>query len=192
MKKTSTIINGFVCNTLYTKKRIQKNIKRLANVIYNDYKNKKDIVLLMVMNGGLDFGLDLSRALEKRGLKHSRETITATRYTRDGKETNRVRIFHKGDLQIAGKNVIVIEDLIDKGITLEKLYLYLKNKTPKSLNFAVLGIKEDHTFTGKIMYKLIEEPFPDLWLFGYGMDWREEFRSLTSILYNTEEKAKHS
>ncbi len=184
MKKT--IINGFVCRVLHTKQKLKKNIQHLADQIFRDYKKREDIVLLIVMNGGMDFGMDLSRALEKRGLKHTRETITATRYTGDGKGTKKVEIFHKPNLSLAGKNVIVVEDLVDKGITLNKLHQYLKSKKPGSLNYAVLGVKKDHVFTGNIKYRLVKGFFPDLWLFGYGMDWSEYHRSTECILYNTQ------
>lgn len=186
MKKT--IINNFVCNVLYTSKRLKKRVHRLAKQIAKDYKNKEEVTLLIVINGGMDFGLDLSRALEKIGFKHKRETITATRYTGDGKGTKKVEISHKPNLSLENKNVIVIEDLVDKGVTLHKLHLYLQKQKTKSLNYAVLGTKEGHTFAGKIKYKVIEKSFPDLWLFGYGMDWEGEYRSIKCIMYNTQKK----
>jgi hypoxanthine phosphoribosyltransferase len=184
MKKI--VINDFVCKILHTEKEIQKNVQFLADKIYHDYKDKENIVLLIIMNGGMDFGIDLSRALEKRGLKHARENITATRYNSKGEAVGDVEIIHKPNLSLSGKNVIVIEDLVDKGDTLNSTHDYLIKLNPESLTYAVIGVKKGHTFAGPIGYKLINELFPDLWLFGYGMDWGDEHRSYKQIMYKTQ------
>lgn len=185
MKKKKTIINGFVCKILYTKDELKKMVSEIADQIAKEYKGVDNITILIVMNGGADFGLDLSRALEKLGVEHARESITATRYSEDGKGGKKVQIFHKPNLLIKDRNIIVIEDLVDKGITLNKLHQYLIKQKPGSINYAVIGTKKGHEFTGKIKYQLIKGFLPNLWLFGYGMDWSEKHRSTRSIMYNT-------
>ena len=178
------IINGYVCKTLHSSRKIKKMVRILAEKIANDYRGK-EFTLLIVANGAMDFGLDLSRALEKMDIKHSRETIIASRYNGDNNGGAEVNIIHKPNLKIAGRNIIVVEDLVDEGITLNQLSLYLENLKPASLNYAVLGTKHGHRFGGELKYKAFEKDFPDEWLLGYGMDWENEYRSLEEILYKT-------
>jgi hypoxanthine phosphoribosyltransferase len=185
MKK---VINNFVCRVLYTTQQINEGVAKVAKQIANDYQGKQ-FTLLIVANGGIPFGLDLSRALEEMRVPHSYEIIFATRYNGDNNGGAEVSITKKPGLDIKGKNIIVTEDLVDEGITLNQLDPDLRDMGPASLSYAVLGTKEKHQFKGELKYKAFDEYFPEEWIFGYGMDWEKEYRGLQEILYKTDELA---
>lgn len=165
---------------LFSEKNINLKIKSLAKKIAEDYKDKTP-TLLLVANGGIDFGLDLSRELERLGVANRREIILASRYTGNERSTSNVVIQHKPNLRLKNEDLLVVEDLVHIGITLNKLDQYLTKLKPKSINYAVVGIKNGNSFRKEIKYKLFDKPFPDAWIIGYGMDDDGFQRSQKSI-----------
>lgn len=185
-------IHNDTYRVLYTAEEIQQRVGILADLIVEDYKHAtQPLLLLIVINGGMDFGIDLSRALEERNFLHSRETITATRYTGEGEANKMVSIIYKSNIIFEGRDILVVEDLVDKGDTLNALNnKIVRTSDPHSLEYAVVGTKKDHTFKVPIKYQLIEEQFPDAWIIGYGMNAIDEnkieiYRSTKEIFYKT-------
>lgn len=159
---------------------IKLKIKEIAKQISIDYSESSP-VLLIVTNGGMYFGTELSMTLQDLGISHSVDTVRIKRYTGDSMATNEIRISSKPSLELTGKNVIVVEDLIDEGLTMNFLDDYLKGMAPKSIDYCVLVEKKNHVkLSFDIKYFMLKEAGPE-WLAGFGMDSNFEYRGLRGI-----------
>lgn len=162
---------------------IKLKIKEIAKQISIDY-SKSSPVLLIVTNGGMYFGTELSMALQDLGISHSVDTVRIKRYTGDSMSTTEIKVSSKPSLKLTGKNVIVVEDLIDEGITMNFLDNYLKTTegmVPKSIDYCVLVEKKDHVkLSFEIKYFILNKAGPE-WLVGFGMDSNFGYRGLRGI-----------
>lgn len=158
-------------------------INEIAKRISSDYPKSDSLVLLVVTNGGMYFGTALSMALQDLGVSHCVDTVRIKRYTSDGVATE-IKISSKPSLKLFDKDVIVVEDLIDEGITMNFLDSYLKTTEgmmPKSIEYCVLVEKKDHVkLSFDIKYFILDEVGPE-WLVGFGMDSNFGYRGLRGI-----------
>jgi hypoxanthine phosphoribosyltransferase len=165
-------------------KLLESKIHEIAKKISVDYSNSNSLVLLIVTNGGMYFGTALSMALQDLGFSHYVDTVRIKRYTGDGESTSEVKVSSKPSLKLSGKDVIVVEDLIDEGLTMNFLDNYLKTTEgmmPKSIEYCVLVEKKDHVkLSFGIKYFILDEAGPE-WLVGFGMDSNFGYRGLRGI-----------
>lgn len=186
MKKEKKVIQigGYNFKEIISPKSLELEIKKIAKRIAKDYSGSNSIVLLFVTNGGMYFGTILSMALQDLGVSHFVDTVRIKRYVEDGKSTTEVKVSSKPSLKLTDKDVIVIEDLIDEGLTMNFLDNYLKTTegmTPKTLEYCVLVEKKDHVkLSFNIKYSILDNAGPE-WLVGFGMDSNFGFRGLRGI-----------
>ncbi len=174
------VIGGSEYNVILNAEKLQKKVQKLAKRIAKDYSGNRSLVLLFVINGAMYFGTDISKFLQDFGRSHLVDTVRLKRYSGDNK-AQKIKIIAEPCIDFAGKNVLVIEDIVDEGVTLQYLNGYLKKKNPISIEYCVLLTKKDHLPLGfNIKYKILENLGPE-WVVGYGMDSNEEYRGLTSI-----------
>ncbi len=163
---------------------LESKIKEIAKRISVDYADSDSLVLLVVTNGGMYFGTALSMALQDLGFSHYVDTVRIKRYSGDKQATTEVKISSKPSLKLEGKDVIVIEDLIDEGLTMNFLDNYLKTTEgmkPKSIEYCVLVEKKDHVkLSFEIKYFILDQAGPE-WLVGFGMDSNFGYRGLRGI-----------
>ena len=165
-------------NVLIEEEKLQKRVKELAKQITKDYKDK-EITLICILKGSTFFTVDLSKSIEN-ALKI--EFIQVSSYN-DGTESSG-NVVMKLDLKesIEGKDVIVVEDIIDTGRTLSYLMEYLKAKKPASIKLCTLLDKpERRVFDVKVDYVGFE--IPDKFVVGYGLDFNELYRNLPYVAY---------
>lgn len=187
MKKIQ--INGKTYNPIITEEYLLQRLQKLALAISNKYKNSPEpIVLLVVLKGGLYFGMSLSLELEKLGCKHSIEVIQATRYKSDGL-TGKIKFLVKPKISLKDKKIILVEDLIDEGITLNFLADYL---TQQGVSFecCVIAAKKKNQFKYPIEYKIIPRLLGPEWLVGFGMDSLGLYRGLSTIYVEKNNSSK--
>jgi len=181
--KKNIEIGGHNFKQILSPRTIKMKIKEIAKKISHDYSNSDSLVLLFVTNGGMYFGTELSMALQDLGISHYVDTIRIKRYTSDG-VTTEIKISSNPSLKLLDKDVIVIEDLIDEGLTMNFLDQYLKtvdNMKPKSIEYCVLVEKRDHVkLSFDIKYYIIDKAGPD-WLVGFGMDSNFGYRGLRGV-----------
>lgn len=155
---------------------IQKKITNLAESISKDYKNK-EIVLICVLNGAFLFFGDLTKKLELRNIII--DFIQLSSYK--GKtENSGIKLIKDINTDITGKDVVIIEDIIDTGNSLKFLNLHLLSKNPNSLKICTLINKvERRDYESQIDYVgfNLESGF----IVGYGMDYMEKGRNLKDI-----------
>ncbi len=162
---------------LISEEELHKRIKELAKQIYEDYKGD-ELTFICILKGSIFFTVDLSKEMP---CDINFEFIRVSSY--HGQNSTGV-IEMKVELQgdIKGKDVIIIEDIIDTGRTLSYLMEYLRSKGPKSLKICSLLDKKERRVC-KMDADYVGFDIPDKFVLGYGLDVDEKYRNLPYIGY---------
>lgn len=183
MKNSSSIIIGKdEYRVLFTEERIRARVSEIAMCICGNYQNaKQPPILLLVLTGGLYFGTDLSKMLDSIGFVHHLDTVGLKSYSSDEKG-GAVEIISRPHADLGGRDIIVVEDVIDRGHTMNFLDRYLKSLSspPQSISYCALLVKNNH---GPLDFQIKYHGFtigPE-WIVGYGMDSNQGYRGLSSI-----------
>lgn len=155
---------------------IRTKIKELGASISKDYKGK-DLVLVGVLKGSVMFMADLMKEIT---VPCSMDFMAVSSYGNSTETSGVVRILKDLDFQIENKDVLIVEDIIDSGITLKYLLEYLNARKPNSLEIACLLNKPERRKVN-IFSKYIGFDVPDKFLVGYGLDYAERYRNLPYI-----------
>ena len=167
---------------LITRGEIEGIVARLAAEIARDYRDKNPI-LLGILKGSFVFMADLVRKLD---FPLEIEFIRCSSYGGGRESSGSVKAVYGLRCDIKDRHVLVIEDIIDTGITLAFLMKYLKKKRPASLKLCALTDKPSRRrIPLKIDY--IGREVPDRFIVGYGIDCDEKYRNLPDICYLEEE-----
>ena len=159
---------------------LQKRINEIAEQISADF-NGEDIVMVCVLKGAVYFAIDLSKKIKNNDV--IMDFVKVSSYGINQRESTGTINF-KLDISenIENKNVIIVEDIIDSGTTLDYLYNYLKQKNPKSLKICVLlDKKERRVKPVPVDYSGFE--IDNQFVLGYGLDYDEKYRNLDYIGY---------
>jgi hypoxanthine phosphoribosyltransferase len=161
---------------LLTEEQIQKKVMQLAKRISRDYEGKKPI-LISVLKGSVVFMCDLIRHLT---FPHIIDFISVSSYANSTKSSGVVRLLMDLRESIVGKDVLIIEDIVDTGLTLSYLKRNIMTRNPKSLKICVLLDKKE---CRKIQIKIDYTGFiiPNKFCVGYGLDWSQFYRNLPYI-----------
>ena len=162
---------------LITEEQIRAKVRELGRLITADYADQS-VTLVSVLKGSLPFMADLMRAIE---IPVQIDLMEVSSYGGASTETSGlVRILKDLSSPIAGKDVLIVEDIIDTGLTLNYLLRYLRGKSPASLRICALLDKQAR--------RLVEIPIdytgfsiPDEFVVGYGLDFGEYYRNLPFI-----------
>ena len=164
---------------LIAEETIQKRINELAIEISKDYKNE-EIVLICILKGSTYFAIDLSKKLINNDV--ILDFMKVSSYGNNLETTGKINFSLDTSIDIKNKNVIIVEDIIDTGLTLNYLYNYLKNKDSKTLKICALldkkGRRKENINIDYTGFK-IENKF----VVGYGLDFDEKYRNLSYIGY---------
>jgi hypoxanthine phosphoribosyltransferase len=156
--------------------RIKKKVKELARKISRDYKGKK-LVLIGILKGAFVFMSDLLKEIK---IPVEIDFIQVSSYGASKTSSGVIKIKKDIDLPIVGKHVLVVEDIIDYGYTLNYLLKFLKAKKPKSVRVcAMLDKTSRREVEVPIAYKGFE--VPDKFIVGYGLDFAEKYRNLPHV-----------
>ena len=156
---------------------ISHRVDELAEQISADYKDKGEIVLLGVLKGAFILLADLSRRLT---IPRSVEFIAVSSYEDGDVPSGAVRLVMDVRSSIAGKHVLVVEDIVDTGHTLHYLIDMLKTRNPASVRTCALLHKEHNTDVD-INVDYLGFSIGDEWVVGYGLDYAEQGRSFPYI-----------
>ncbi len=161
---------------LLSEEEVDKRIAEIAAKISEDY-NGEQAHLICVLKGGAFFTCELAKRLT---IPVSMDFMSVSSYGADTKSSGVVRIVKDLDEGIEGKNVLVVEDIIDSGRTLSYLLEYLRNRNPKSLKLCTLLDKpERRVVEVNVDYTCFE--IPDEFVVGYGLDYAQKYRNLPYI-----------
>jgi hypoxanthine phosphoribosyltransferase len=164
-----------LARVIISKEQIEKRVKELANQISADFAHGEKPYIVGILKGAFIFLADLTRQMT---IPHTVDFMALSSY---GKTTTSgaVRILMDLREPIEGKHVIVVEDIVDSGQTLDYLYRVLNGRKPASLNSCVLVRKERDNLSIPIDYLGFD--IPDVWVVGYGLDFADNYRTLPYI-----------
>ena len=164
---------------------IARRVKELADEIAKDYGSDKPLVIVGILTGAAFFLTDLVRELPE-DLDVRVDFMSVASYGDNTESSGVVRIFHDLKSSIEGKNVIIVEDIVDSGLTLAHLTDLLRNRNPSSLKVCVLLDKYERRKT-EVKVDYCGFRIPDKFVVGYGLDYAGKWRHLKDIKYVVEE-----
>jgi len=158
---------------------IQRRVQEVADKISADYEGirNEDFLLVGVLKGSFIFMADLSRRLT---VPHRVDFIALSSYEDSTEATGSVRMIMDTRTDVAGRHVLIVEDILDTGYTLRYLYRLFGARGPASLRTAVLLTKPDRREV-EVPIHYVGFSIPDVWVVGYGLDFADRFRTLPFI-----------
>lgn len=161
---------------LISEETLQARIADLARAVNEDYRSK-DLLLVGILKGAIMFMVDIARKLDR---PLDLDFMAISSYGNATESSGVVRILKDLDEPIAGRNVLIVEDIIDTGLTLRYLVENLQRRDPASLEVCALLDK------AKARQKVIEPKYlgfelPDRFVVGYGLDYAQKYRNLPYI-----------
>ncbi len=161
---------------LIGEKEIRKRVKELGESISEDYKDRK-LLLIGILRGAVIFLADLVREIK---VPMEIDFMAVSSYGSSTKTSGVVRILKDLDTDIKGKDVLIVEDIIDTGLTLKYLLKNLKSRKPASLKVCSL-LKKESKQQLSLDVNYCGFDVPDKFLVGYGLDWDEKYRNLPCV-----------
>ncbi|GAA3542034.1 hypoxanthine phosphoribosyltransferase [Aeromicrobium flavum] len=161
--------------TLFTEEQIQTRIAEMARRIEADYEGR-DLLLVGVLKGAVMVMADLSRELDR----HVEIDWMAVSSYAGTKSSGVVRILKDLDTDLDGRHVLIVEDIIDTGLTLSWLVANLQSRGPASVEIATL-LRKPEALEMPVDVKYVGFDIPNAFVIGYGLDFDEKYRNLRSI-----------
>ncbi len=166
-----------VASVLYGREDIRRRIEEIGRIITGDYGGRAP-VLISVLKGGSVFLADLIREVR---LPISVDYMSISRYHGAAESMGRVRIVKDLDEDIGRRDVIIVEDIVDTGLTLTYLRSVLESRGPSSVEVCALLDKSARRIVPlDVRYRAFD--CPDVFVVGYGLDFEERYRNLPDIL----------
>ena len=163
-------------DVLFTEDDIQKRLGELARDVERDYEGH-DLLLVGVLKGAVMVMADLARAF---GRHVEMDWMAVSSYGSGTKSSGVVRILKDLDTDISGRNVLIVEDIIDTGLTLSWLVSNLKSRNPASVEICTLLRKPD-ALQMPVDVRYVGHDIPDAFVVGYGLDYDERYRNLRCV-----------
>jgi hypoxanthine phosphoribosyltransferase len=172
----SSEIHPDIQEVLITEDEIQDKISELGKQVTEDYRGR-DLLLVGVLKGAFVFMADLARDI---GLPLEFDFMAVSSYGSSTKSSGVVRILKDLDYEITGRHVLLVEDIIDSGLTISYLLRYLEARGPASLEICSLFWKRgEQAVPLEVKYPGFE--IPPVFVVGYGLDYAERYRNLPYI-----------
>ena len=161
---------------LFTKEQIAEKVRDLAQQIDRDYEGR-DVLLVGVLKGAVPIMADLMRELDGQ---YPMDWMAVSSYGSGTKSSGVVRILKDLDTDLHGKDVLIVEDVIDSGLTLSWLRTNLESRGTRSVEICTLLRKPDAMKTS-VDVRYVGWDIPNEFVVGYGLDFAEQYRNLDCI-----------
>jgi len=161
---------------LITAEQIQTRIRELGEQISRDYPDGK-LHFICILKGAIFFMTDLARAM-KRDV--SLDFMGISTYGRGKTSSGEVKVTKDLDISLEGTDVVIIEDIVDSGVTLNYLLHVLEQRRPRSIRIAALLDKPERRLR-PVHVNYVGFAIPDQFVVGYGLDYAERYRNLDEI-----------
>lgn len=168
--------DGLVGETLIGADELQARIAELGKEIAADYEGK-DPLLVAVLKGAFIFMADLTRSID---IPVEVDFMAVSSYGASTRSSGVVRIVKDLDIDLAGRHVIIVEDIIDSGLTLRYLRKTLQARGPASLDICALFVREGNSQV-ELDLRYVGFHIPPAFVIGYGLDVAERYRNLPDI-----------
>lgn len=169
-------IEGDLVDVLYTEEQIQDRLAELAVTIEDDYEGH-DILLVGVLRGAVMVMADLARHF---GRHVEMDWMAVSSYGSGTQSSGVVRILKDLDSDLSGRHVLIVEDIIDTGLTLSWLTSNLKSRGPASVEICTL-LRKPEALKMAVDVKYVGFDIPNEFVVGYGLDYAERYRNLRCI-----------
>lgn len=156
---------------------IKDIVKKVGSEITRDYADKNPLVIA-VLRGAVVFMADIMRAIE---CPLSIDFMAVSSYGDGVKSSGVVRIVKDLDTKIEGRHVIIVEDVLDSGLTLSYLVRMLKSRNPASIEIAAFLVKDIEGKRPAVDPRYVGTHVPDKFVVGYGLDYAERYRNLPFV-----------
>ena len=172
----STDVQADLKHVLYTKEQIQQRITELAAQIDKDYEGR-EILIVGVLKGAVMVMADLARALHSH---ISMDWMAVSSYGSGTQSSGVVRILKDLDTDLMGKDVLIVEDIIDSGLTLSWLLRNIRSRGPASVEVCAL-LRKPEAVKMDLKVRYIGFDIPSEFVVGYGLDYAERYRDLPFV-----------
>jgi len=163
---------------LFTQEELQEKVAAMGKKISEDYQNaSEDVFCVGILKGAVVFYTDLVRSIS---LPVQFDFMIASSYGNETSTSGSVKLLKDLDYDVEGKHLIIIEDIIDSGTTMQYLMRILRERRPKSIKLCALLSKPSRR-TADVHIDYLGAEVPDEFLVGYGLDYAEKYRNLPYI-----------
>ena len=162
---------------LLKEEEVEKRIAEVAAMINRDYEGK-EVHLICILKGGVFFTCELAKRLT---VPVSMDFMSVSSYGSGTESSGVVRIVKDRDESITGKNVLIVEDIIDSGRTLAYLIEILKQRNPESIHLCTLLDKPERRVKKQVKVDYTCFEIPDEFVVGFGLDYDQKYRNLPYI-----------
>ncbi|HOB04705.1 MAG TPA: hypoxanthine phosphoribosyltransferase [Propionibacteriaceae bacterium] len=169
-------VSDDLANVLYSREQIDGRLAELAAEIDADYDGK-DVLLVGVLNGAVMVMADLSRALHCHA---EMDWMAISSYGAGTKSSGVVRILKDLNTNLEGRHVLVVEDIVDTGLTLSYLLENLRSRHPASLEVMAM-FRKPEAIRADVTVKYVGYDIPNEFVVGYGLDFAGKYRNLTGV-----------
>lgn len=168
----------YIVKKLITKEQIAARVKELGAQITNDYKDDDaPMVVVGILKGSVIFMSDLVREIQ---LPLSMDFMEVSSYGDDFESSREIKIIKDLEHSVKGKNVLVVEDIIDSGLTLKKILQMIGKRGPKEVILCTLLNKKERR-QADVDVQYIGFDIPDEFVSGYGLDYKQEYRNIPYV-----------
>ena len=169
-------IDGDLVNVLFTEAEIQAKLGELAEKIERDYAGE-DLLIVGILRGAVMVMADMARAFSGH---IEMDWMAVSSYGSGTKSSGVVRILKDLDTDISGRHVVIVDEIIDTGLTLSWLTANLASRSPASVQIATL-LRKPEALQMPVDVKYVGWDIPNEFVVGYGLDYQERYRNLRDI-----------
>jgi len=163
-----------------TEEQIREKTAELAAQVAADYRDVPRLLLICVLKGAIMFTADFARELAKLGLPVELEFMAASSYGQGTSSSGVVRVLKDLDREVAGRHVLVVEDIVDTGLTLSWLVKYLTSQGAASVEVVTL-LRKPAAIRSAPPLKYVGFDIPSEFVVGYGLDYAERYREIPYV-----------
>ena len=174
--KTECGMRADIESVLFTEEQIQEIVQRVGGEISRDYKDK-NLLLVSVLKGSVVFMADLMRAIT---IPVRIDFMATSSYGSGVKTSGVVKIVKDLDLELKGYDILIVEDILDSGKTLQYLTRLLQSRGPASIRICTLFDKPERREV-EVFPTYVGARIPDAFIVGYGLDYDEQYRNLPFV-----------
>jgi len=169
-------IDGDLTRVLFTEQQIQDRLAEMARQIEADYEGR-DLLIVGILRGAVMVMADLARSF---GRHIEMDWMAVSSYGSGTKSSGVVRILKDLDTDISGRDVIIVDEIIDTGLTLSWLTSNLASRSPASVEICTL-LRKPEALQMPVDVRYVGWDIPNEFVVGYGLDYQERYRNLRSI-----------
>ena len=166
-----------ICKVMFNEVELNGACKRLGEQITKDYEGK-DLLIVGILNGAIVFVTDLMRQIDRQ---INIDFMSVSSYGCGTTSSGNIHVAKDLNSDIAGRNVLIVEDILDSGITLSYLIKMLESRNPKSVKVAAFLVKDVEGKKPAVNPEYVGTHVPDAFIVGYGLDYAERYRNLPYI-----------